>query len=120
MAVKISREYNLQPSWTLDGSEEFPHMTAKPVPLMELEACAVLLFVLKYLFGINGSTEYASSLEAEKRSHKEGVVRPLWTWPRVLYSSITASHIALRFAFMIGIRGFFRRTCSCILRRSRL
>ncbi|XP_022661984.1 uncharacterized protein LOC111250674 isoform X1 [Varroa destructor] len=73
MAVKISREYNLQPSWTLDGSEEFPHMTAKPVPLMELEACAVLLFVLKYLFGINGSTEYASSLEAEKRSHKEGV-----------------------------------------------
>lgn len=75
MAVRVSREFNLQPLWTLEGAEEFPHRTAQPMPLMELEACAVLLFVLKYLFGIDGTSEYAASLEAERRGRDENVVK---------------------------------------------
>lgn len=44
------------------------------MPLIELEACAVLLFVLKFLFGIDGRTEYKASLEAECKSRDENVV----------------------------------------------
>lgn len=74
LAVKLCRQYNLQPSWSAAGAEAFPHRAVQAMPLMELEACAVIIFVLKFLFGIDGTSEYSASLEAERRNRDENVV----------------------------------------------
>jgi len=67
-ATSLSTRYSLQPMWSLDEGLEFPFLRVAPLPHLEIEACAVIVLTLKYLFGFDGHEEYAASIAAEQRN----------------------------------------------------
>ncbi|XP_028967501.1 uncharacterized protein LOC100903420 [Galendromus occidentalis] len=69
-ATAYARRNCLQPTWEATGDTEFPFLRINALPHMEVEACAVIMVSLKYLFGIDGREEYKNSLGAELESCK--------------------------------------------------